>query len=134
MTVVQSVKKSPVYMRPEGALPVLRPIKPPLQWVQGSCDVSRSYVGDVKSTVFWHVMPCNLVDRYQRFGEPYCLHIHNRSHVSTELQGVTSQKTFNTQRRGFSRRVKQSGREADDSPSSDVDVKCETISPLSHTS
>jgi hypothetical protein len=26
-------------------------------------------------TVFWHVMPCNLVDRHQCIGESCCLHL-----------------------------------------------------------
>jgi hypothetical protein len=29
----------------------------------------------VKSTSFWDVTPCGLVEVYRRFGEPYCLHI-----------------------------------------------------------
>jgi hypothetical protein len=50
---------------------------------------------------FWIVTPCGLVDRYQRFGETYCLHIWGWRrwqyvypkcwYVPTSLHGVTTQ-------------------------------------------
>jgi hypothetical protein len=31
-----------------------------------------------KSTIFWGVMPCSLVEVHQRFGEAYCLYLQGR--------------------------------------------------------
>jgi hypothetical protein len=32
----------------------------------------------IRIVVFWDMTPCNLVDRYQYFGEHCCLHLHGR--------------------------------------------------------
>jgi hypothetical protein len=44
--------------------------------------------------VFQDVTPCSLVDRYQRFGGPFCHHyLPDRRQLSTGLHDVTSQET-----------------------------------------
>jgi hypothetical protein len=49
------------------------------------------------SMLFWVVMPCRLVDRYQRFGETYCLHLQGRNvriylrvHTASQPRKTTS--------------------------------------------
>jgi hypothetical protein len=39
------------------------------------CRTERLTALTVKSTSFWDVTPCSLVEVYRRFREPYCLHI-----------------------------------------------------------
>jgi hypothetical protein len=43
----------------------------------------------VKMTMlfFWVVTPCRLVDRYQRFGETYCLHLQGGSGDAGKWEG-----------------------------------------------
>jgi hypothetical protein len=45
-----------------------------------------------KVAVFWIVAPCSLVDVYERFRGPCCLH-HQGDYSSTRLYGATTQKT-----------------------------------------
>jgi hypothetical protein len=42
-----------------------------------------------KMAVFWVVAPCSLVEVYQRFRGPCCLH----HQTSTRMHGATTQKT-----------------------------------------
>jgi hypothetical protein len=44
----------------------------------------------MKMDVFWVVAPCSLVDVYQRFRGPCCLH---HQDDSSRLHGATTQKT-----------------------------------------
>jgi hypothetical protein len=43
----------------------------------------------MKGTIFWDVMPCSLVENYQRFGGMYSLHLQGQG---VRLRGLTSQK------------------------------------------
>jgi hypothetical protein len=45
-----------------------------------------------KMAVFWVVAPCRLVEVYQRFRGPCCLH-HQGNDYSSRLHGATTQKT-----------------------------------------
>jgi hypothetical protein len=47
----------------------------------------------VKIAVFWVVAPCSLVEVYQRFRGPCCLHHPPSSSHPTTLHGATTQKT-----------------------------------------
>jgi hypothetical protein len=54
----------------------------------------------MNDTVFWYVMPCNLVERYQRFRGFCSLHLQGRKRLlpnfekSIKLHGTTAQETL----------------------------------------
>jgi hypothetical protein len=50
-----------------------------------------SHSGEYEDNVFWVVAPCSLVEVYQRFRGPCCLHHHRPDDGG--LQGATTQKT-----------------------------------------
>jgi hypothetical protein len=74
----------------------------PTSHVDGYRRLERTY-GSMSMLVFWVVMPCGLVSRYQPFGKKYYLHLHpfsesqsfplERWYLSASSHGATAHST-----------------------------------------
>jgi hypothetical protein len=51
-------------------------------------------VVSIKSTVFWNVVPCSLVEVYKLIGGTYCVHLHYLAGNEEKMVAVCSSEVF----------------------------------------